>query len=281
MKEQLIVFGESFVFALAAILFMWITKLFRDWRTPFDDNHEVEENSNAAVGLRRAGLFLGMAIGLSGVLSQPAGEGGFLAQLKLFGIDAVIVIVMLLVARFFNDVIILNKINNDEAVKDGNTAVGFVECGAYIATGLILYGVFSSEGGGFAAAIGFAALGQVALFILFSVYQLITPFDVYDEIKNKNAAAGLAVGGMLTALGLILKSTVSGEFTTWMEALADFGLYTLFGIVLLVVFRWIIDLLFLPNTKLSIEIHRDKNVAAIAVTEGAIIGLAVIISHLL
>lgn len=281
MKEQLIVFGESFVFALAAILIMWIVKLFRDWRTPFDDNHEIEEKSNAAVGLRRAGLFLGLSIGLSGALAQSGGSEGFWFQLKWFAIDATVVVVMLMIARFFNDVAILNKIKNDQAVKDGNTAVGFVECGSYIATGFILYGVFSSEGGGFQAAVAFAVLGQISLFILFGIYQLITPFDVHEEISNGNAAAGLAVGGMLIALGIILKSTVSGAFITWIESLTDFGIFTLYGIILLLVFRWIIDQLFFPHTKLSVEIHRDKNVAALAVTEGAIIGLAVIISHII
>ena len=105
-------------------------------------------------------------------------------------------------------------------------------------------------------------------------------YILYEEISKGNAAAGLAVGGMLTALGIILKVSVAGPFTNWSNALSDFGLYSLFAFILLVIFRWGIDLMLLPTTKLSIEIHRDKNVAAIALSQGAIIGLAIIISHL-
>lgn len=280
MSDQILVLGESFLFALVAIIFMWFTKLYRDWRTPFDDNNEVVEKSNAAVGLRRAGLFLGSAIGISGAIVTETSTDPLLTKVGLFALDAVVVIVLLLVARFINDTIILRKIKNDEAVKNGNTAVGFVEFGSYLATGLILFGVFSGEGGGYDVAVVFFALGQLALFILIKVYNAITPFDVYEEIKKGNAAAGLAVGGMLTALGIILEATVTGVFTTWGETLAEFGIYTVFGIILLVIFRWIIDLLFLPKTKLADAIQRDKNIAAIAMSQGALIGVAVIISFM-
>ncbi|MCH7783301.1 DUF350 domain-containing protein [candidate division KSB1 bacterium] len=281
MIDQIVVMGESFLFALVAVILMWFTKLYRDWRTPFDDNNEVVENSNAAVGLRRAGLFLGSAIGISGAIVTETSSDPLLTQIGLFALDAVVVIVLLLVARFINDTIILSKIKNDEAVKNGNIAVGFVEFGSYLATGLILFGVFSGEGGGYEVAVGFFALGQVALFLLIKVYQVITPFDVYEEINKGNAAAGLAVGGMLTALGIILQATVTGAFTGWAETLADFGIYTVFGIILLVIFRWIIDLLFLPKTKLAVEIQRNQNIAAIAVAQGALIGVAVIISNMI
>ena len=281
MSDQIVVMGESLLFALVAVIFMWFTKLYRDWRTPFDDNNEVVENSNVAVGLRRAGLFLGSALGMSGAIVTETNTDPLLTQVGLFALDAVVVIVLLLVARFFNDTFILRTIKNDEAIKNGNTAVGFVEIGSYLASGFILFGVFSGEGGGFDVAVGFFALGQVALFILIKVYQAITPFDVYEEINKGNAAAGLAVGGMLTALGIILGATVTGVFTTWGATISEFGIYTLFGIILLIIFRWIIDFLFLPKTKLADEIQRDKNIAAIAVAQGALIGVALIISFIL
>lgn len=281
MIDQIVVMGESFIFAFVAVILMWFAKLYRDWRTPFDDNNEVVEKSNAAVGLRRAGLFLGSAIGISGAIVTETSAEPLLTQIREFALDAVVVIVLLLVARFINDTIILSKIKNDEAVKNGNIAVGFVEFGSYLATGLILFGVFSGEGGGLEVAVGFFALGQVALFLLIKVYQVITPFDVYEEINKGNAAAGLAVGGMLTALGIILEATVTGVFTSWGPSILEFGIYTVYGIILLVIFRWIIDLLFLPKTKLAVEIQRDQNIAAIAVAQGALIGVAVIISTMI
>ena len=159
-----------------------------------------------------------------------------------------------------------------------------VECGSYLATGLILFGVFSGAGEGYEAYVSatvFFALGQIALIIMIRIYQVITPFDVYEEIKKGNTAAGLAVGGMLTSLGIILQTTVSGVFSTWSEALADFGLYTAFGIVLLIALRWIVDMVFLPKKKLSDVIQKDQNVAGVAVAQGALIGLTVVISYVL
>lgn len=273
--------GMYIVYAAVVLIYIWIAKKWRDAATKkFNDDHEIEENSNIAVGLRRFGLYLGLAIGMSAAL---IGETqGFLKDLEALAIDGALVLVMMMIARFFNDAIILRGINNDDEAQAGNPAVGLIEAGSYIATGLIMFGAFSGGGGtllqGYLSAVLFAGLGQISLLIFFEVYELITPFNVREEVKKANPAAGLAVGCMLVALGLILRASIAGDFQGWLVDIKSFALSTGYGIVLLLFFRKIIDWLFLPHTTLQVEIERDRNVAAVAVTQACILALAVIIA---
>ncbi|MAG35602.1 MAG: hypothetical protein CL878_05070 [Dehalococcoidia bacterium] len=267
---------QSVVFVIVALCFMYLLKLWRDWRTPFDNDHELAEERNLAVGLRRAGLYVAVAIGMIGALTGPS--LGFASDLIEFVIDGVLVVVMLNLARYINDVLVVRQVGHDAAVEQGNVAVGFVEAGSYLATGFILYGSFTGEGGNLWNPIVFFVLGQAVLLIIYEVYQLITSFHITEEIEKGNAAAGLAVGGILTAQGIILSASIAGPFVSWTADLVAFAISALTGIILLLASRKVIDWLFLPHTTLQIEIERDQNVAALALTEGMIIAVALIIS---
>ena len=51
--ESIAPLWQSVVFVIVALVFMYLLKLWRDWRTPFDDDHELADRGNLAVGLRR------------------------------------------------------------------------------------------------------------------------------------------------------------------------------------------------------------------------------------
>ena len=101
---------------------------------------------------------------------------------------------------------------------------------------------------------------------------------IQDEIKKNNPAAGLGLGGILIALGIILKGSIQGPFTGWANDLVSFIYFTIYGIVMLLIFRLVIDKILLPTTKLAIEIEEDQNVAALLMTESVIVGTAIIIA---
>lgn len=283
--------GQGFVYVVVGILFVWLVKKVDDWRTKeFDDDVHIDDG-NTAVGLRRAGLYLGVAIALSGPMS--GGSKGFLMDLIQLLVDGTIIAGFMFSSRFINDAIMLSHVNNDEECVRvfsrpdgsqvvGNTAVGMVEAGMYIATGFILNGAFSGTGGtfiqGIASAVLFFILGQATLLIFGYLYELITPFNVRDEIKNNNLAAGIGLGGILTALGIILMASISGPFTGWANDLIGFGIYALFGIIMLLIFRVVIDRLLLPTTDIATEVKEDRNVAALVVVESAIIAVAIIVA---
>ena len=282
---------HGFINVIIGLFFIYIVKKLDDWRTKdFDDDTHIDDG-NIAVGLRRAGLYLGVAIAISGTLDGSS-KGFFIDIIQLL-VDGFIIIGFMFSARFINDVIMFNHINNDEeciktfqlsngSESTGNTAVGVVEAGMYIATGFILSGSFSGSGGSFfqgiASAILFFIVGQITLLFFGFIYENITSFNVRDEIKNNNLAAGIGLGGILIALGIILKASISGPFTGWTNDLLSFGIYAAFGIIMLLMFRKAADILLLPTTDIATEVKEDKNVAALIVIQSAINAIAIIIA---
>ncbi len=283
--------GQGLIYVIVGIFFIWLVKKIDDWRTKdFDDDIHIDDG-NVAVGLRRSGLYLGIAIALSGALGGAS--RGILLDLIQLIIDGLIITGFMFSSRFINDFFMLGNINNDkECIKTfdlangtkvvGNTAVGMVEAGMYIATGFILNGAISGTGGTFVqslvSAILFFIVGQMTLLIFGLFYELITPFNVREEIKKNNLAAGIGLGGILIALGIILMASISGPFTGWVNDLTSFGVYALFGIIMLLVFRIVVDKLLLPTTNIATEVKEDQNVAALVVVESAINAVAIIIA---
>ncbi|MDX9963531.1 DUF350 domain-containing protein [Desulfobacter postgatei] len=284
--------GQGLCYALVSILFIFLAKKMDDWRTKdFDDDRHIDDG-NVAVGLRRAGLYLGIAIGMIGPLSGDS--AGFRTDMLYLLVDGVIITGCLFFSRFLNDFIMMGRINNDrECVKvfilgggrttTGNTALGMVEAGMYIATGCILNGSMSGGGGSFIQSLGsallFFVLGQIVLLTFGLVYELTNPFNVRDEIKRNNLAAGIGLAGILVALGIILKSSLSGPFTGWLNDIIGFFVYTVFGMVLLLGFSALVDRFLLPTTNIATEIKEDQNVAALVVVQATIIAVALIIAH--
>lgn len=283
--------GQGIIYVIVCIFFIWLVKQIDDWRTKdFDDDTHIDDG-NTAVGLRRAGLYLGIAIALSGAMQGVS--KGILLDLVLLFIYGLIITGFMFSCRFINDFIMLGNVDNDaECIREftddkgnitvGNTAVGTVEAGMYLATGFILNGAVTGTGGSFfqgvMSAVLFFILGQLALLIFGLLYELITPFNVRQEIKKNNLAAGIGLGGVLVALGIILRTAVSGSFTGWANDLTGFGIYATFGIILLLVFRMVVDRLLLPTTSIATEVKEDKNVAALIVVQSAVNAVAIIIA---
>ncbi|MEX1297642.1 MAG: DUF350 domain-containing protein [Desulfotignum sp.] len=282
---------QAVIYVILGTGFIWLAKRIDDWRTKgFNDDTHIDDG-NVAVGLRRSGLYLGIAIALTGAMSGSS-NGFWLDILQLF-VDGLFITGFMFSTRFINDTIMLAHIDNDAecvrqfeqpdgTIKNGNTAVGMVEAGMYLATGFILHGSFSGGGGtffqGILSAILFFVIGQAILLILGLFYEMTTPFNVRNEIKADNPAAGIGLAGILIALGIILMASLSGPFTGWTNDLAGFFIYAVFGMVMLLIFQRVIDRLLLPTTSTAVEVSEDRNTAALLVTESALIAVAAIIA---
>ena len=273
----LYLFATTTAYAVIACFFMWVAKKLADSRVAddFDANYEVEEQSNLALALRRAGLYVGVAVGMLGALSGRS--TGFVSDVKELALDGALVTVFLFVTLYINNWVIVHGIDNDGAIRQKNVAVGFAELGSYVATGLIAYGAFSGQGGGVLSSIVFFALGQAALLVIVVLYEAVTAFRVIEEIRANNASAGLMLAGMVVALGWIIKASIVGDFHGWSQDLSTFGVSAAIGIILLLLFTVPVDKLFLPGTTIRTEIERDQNVAAIAVTVGVKVSVALVI----
>ena len=127
-----------------------------------------------------------------------------------------------------------------ELVEDRNVGTGAVLCGGYIATALILAGgiygeippesAFAGAWTGPITALIYFIVGQVTL-VLFSIfYQLITKYDIHAEIEKDNVAAGVAFGGNMIALGILLLKATAHHFESFTASLTEYVSLTVIGV---------------------------------------------------
>jgi len=273
--------GRGILYAAITFAFIIIAKKIADKRTvAIDDDHEILENSNTAVGFRRAGLYLAYAMAFAGTLAGD--DAGFMSDVVALLLDGVVITFCLFTCRTLNDRVMLAYIDNDKEAGRGNTAVGLAEGGMYIATGLVLNGSFTGTSDnmviGLISAIVFFILGQAALLLCGFCYEIISAFNVQAEIKKGNVAAGIALAGVLVALGIILRAAIAGPSVGWVADMLSFAFYTLYGIILLLIFNKVIEFFILPGASLATEVQRDRNVAAVVLMQAGMIAMAVIIS---
>jgi len=277
--DLLIYFAQSMVYAVLVFLFIFLAKKIADKRVValYDADHEIGSAKNMAVSFRRAGLYLAIGIGMFAAAGADSARASFLDNLLLQAIDGILIMIFLFCAMYINDKFILKNINNDEALQNNNIAVGLVEFGAYIATGLIAYGSFADSGPWYSSIV-FFVLGQTVLVVMVLIYEYTSSIKVVEEIKKGNIAAGLMVAGILVAYSLILKASIIGPFSGWSEDLLAFVLSALSGILLLLIIaNKAIENIFLPNTNLHKEIVVDQDIPPIIVVVAVKITLALVI----
>ena len=271
--EKIVLIGSYMAIVL---VFLYIVKKIADGITRFDDDAAIEKEGNVAVALRRFGLYLGFCTAMAGVMN------GGLSKLELtfFLMDGVIATAIFFAANYLNDYVIIRGVRNNDLIRAGNIPTGMVEAGSFIATGVLLNGAFSGDVGNFLTAIVFFLLGQIMLVISVFLHQKIYRFDVTVAVKEGNMGAGLSVAGLLIAYSFILRTSITGDFTGWVESLTFFVLTAAAGIVCLLLFQRLADVLFLPKTKISDQIN-SGNTAAMVLVQGVTIALALVISRIM
>lgn len=251
---------NGLLFLFLSLLLFLVSKIVKDFLTPYSLNEELREHNNIAVSLSLCGYFFATIIVFLGALLGPPTT--LAHDLLSFTGYALLGIVLLNISRVINDRFILYQFSNvKEIVVDQNAGTGAVEFGSYVASGLVVAGSIHGEGGGVHTALAFFALSQLVLVLFSKVYNLITPFDVHAEVERDNVAAGVAFGGTLVALGIILLKGAMGDFISWQYNLTDFFLSISGGIILLPLLRTFLDKVLLPGTDLNQEIADEQNLA--------------------
>jgi len=280
-------YGGGFV--ILGLLVLVIAKIAKDFLTPYKVDEQLTEKDNPALGLSMTGYYLGVIIIFIGVLYDDL-AGGVEYTPQAFGADMIEVfcyslggILLLNISRVVVDKCVLTNFStHKEIITDKNVGTGAVEFGNYIASGLIIAGALNGEGLGewwneALIALVFFALGEVGLIIFSRIYQVFTKYDIHHEIEQDNVAAGVALGGNMAAIGIVLLKGLKGDFTGWTENLCAFGIYAIAGFILLLLVRWIADLFMLPNATFDEEIAKDRNIAAAWIESAVSIGSASII----
>jgi len=239
---------------------------------------ELVEKDNPALALAVVGYYLGLVFCIGGTMVGPsAGILEDLIDLVLYG---TVGIILLNISWYLCDWIILYKFKvSDELIRDHNQGTGAVSFAVSVASGLVVFGAVSGEGGTIWTAVVFWAIGQVMLILAALVYNLVTPYDMHDEIEKDNVAAGVSFGGALVALGIVLGLGAHGDFSSWSKDIMDFLGFSLVGLVLLPIIRLITDKVLLPTVKLSHEIagQETPNVGAAYVEAVSYIGAALVV----
>jgi len=274
---------EGAAYLIAVFVVLYAAKLIYDLFTPFSLNEQLTTEDNKAIAVSFSGYILGVMIILLSIFhSGTAIEGGISSQLDLaYDILATIIwgligILLLNISRVINDKLLLSKFDNmKELVKDKNVGTGAVLFGSYVGSGLIIRAAIFGESTGWVEDITttliYFVMGQIGFLIFGWVYQLISRYDVHDEIEKDNISAGVAFGLSLVAISILL----SGYIISY-SSLPGFALWFVMGLFVLMVSRYIVDKMMLPGHLLDEEISEDQNWGA-ALVEGTVaVGIALL-----
>jgi uncharacterized membrane protein YjfL (UPF0719 family) len=295
--DTLELFPRGLVYVGLGIAVLALAKLVQDFLTPYRINEQLSHRDNTALALSITGYYFGIIATFVGAVYQPvviALEEPYKFDSR-FGWDVLEVflytlagIAALNVARILVDKLVLYKFNMEkEIITDQNAGAGAVEFGVYVAVGLVIAAAIGGGGGGGVdnsvlndalRSLAFLGLGLLALGGFAFFYQLTTEFDIHEQIEAGNVAVGVAMGGNLLAMGIVVFKAVFGEFINWETGLAGFITFAVAGFVLLFLVRVIVDKIILPGTKVADELAKDRNIGAAFIQSGVVISVALILN---
>lgn len=176
---------------------------------------------------------------------------------------------LMIFSGFVVEKAILHKFNNvDEIVRDRNIGTAAVHFGMYLASGLIISACVTGETivahgrcYGVISTLVYYVMGMIFLILFAKLYDMLTPYSLLGEIEADNVAVGVAFGGNLIAIGLILMRATIGDIGTWQQGLILYFIDLSAIILLLPSVRFLLDRLIVKEINITKEI-KNNNVAA-------------------
>jgi len=214
-------------------------------------SNRVSFKGNPAARTKYIFAWAGCAIAMLGSLIMS--DEAFRTDLLMFGLDTLVVIVTFAFANFLFDKAILWKVDNNKAISEGNKAVAFVEACAYVALGLIMCASFAGGGlnwlGGWLSAAAFSGTGLLTLAAVYFVYAKCWKVrcNIDAEIGKGSMPAAIDAGSLLLGMGIVLFSSIIGDFTGWQGDFASYFEAAGIGIVVVALGRVLLALLLRGN----------------------------------
>ena len=260
---------------LLGVLVLVIAKFLKGLLSPYRTDEEMTAKDNPAFGLAVAGYYLAVTaiyIGVVGAAPIPD-DAGSLTAARAMGLNfgwAIGGVFALALSRWWMNLGLVHGMRcSNEIIVNRNVAAGAVECGVYLASGIVLAGALREPGGSLLTTLVFFLLSQAVLLLFGRWYQAWSGYGMAKEICSGNVAAGAALSLTLIALSLLMFKAASGEFLDWGVNLTFFAFDAIVGFGLLMLLRWVTDLALLPNARIADEIVRDRNIN-VGLLEGAI-----------
>lgn len=275
---------ETIVYILSAFVILFIGKKVYDvLHSDISVKKELVDKDNFAFALAHTGYLVGLILALGGAIVGPS--NGLVNDLTDIGIYGGLGIILLNLSLVINDKIILGKFSvKKEIIEDQNAGTGVIEAASSVAAGLIIFGAVTGEADnltmGLLTAVVFWAIGQVLLVVTSYVYNLITPYNIHEEIEKDNVAVGIGFAGAMIAIANLIRFGIQGEFVGWSNLFSEVGFDVLLGLILLPVIRLITDKILLPGARLTDEIvNQEKpNNGAALIEAFAYIGGSVLLT---
>ena len=240
---------------------------------------ELVEKDNLAFAVAHTGYFVGLLLAICSAVIGPSRD--LVTDIIDIFTYGGISIVLLNLSVIINDRIVLRKFSVfKEIIEDRNVGTGVVEAASAVATGLIILGAVSGEGGSWITAAVFWLSGQVLLLLTAFIYNLITPYDLHEYIEKDNIGAGIGFAGALIAIGNLIRFALMPDFESWIESYINIGVDVGIGLIFLPVVRFLTDKILLPGRNLTDEIinQEHSNIGAALVEAFAYIGGSVLIT---
>jgi len=268
------------------ILVLAVAKLLKQLFSSYSIDQELTTADNPAFGLALAGYYLATVIvyiGAASIAPLPLDRGtaGVLSALGQDLAWAVGGVLALNGSRALLDrALVKGSRGLFEITKHRNVAAGMLEAMGSVASGLVLAAAIHQPGGTIGTVLALLIISQAAFIVIARAYQKWAGYDVAAEVRNGNLAAGVAFGLTVVAIAILMLKATSGEFAGWSTTLTFFAFDVIAGMILLLVLRWLVDLLLLPNARIAEEICRDRNVN-VGLIEGVLaVGISAIILFL-
>ena len=271
-------FGHAGLLVLIALAVLFAARFVADRLTPFDDAEEVETRGNLAAALARAGLYLAVLIGTMGALAQTGGLP--LAQeAGNFALGGALAAAAAMLGQWLLRKVLLPGVRLREAVASDNVAVGLVELALGVATGLVAYGAFAGEGGGYALAAVYVGIGLAALAATVLALDRLAG-GLVEGVRAGSRPAGLLLGGQIVGVGILLENAINGPSGGWAADLANVALWFAVGVLFSLAAAFLVDLLFLPKSRRADWVRDDRLAPALLQTAvhvalAALVALAV------
>ncbi|MEV8515802.1 DUF350 domain-containing protein [Dactylosporangium sp. NPDC051484] len=255
--------------------------------TSFDDHDELWRRSNWGYLVQRVGFVAVQVIGVSSLIGHELTKWSSLAWI---GGGIVWATVLAILGFWITDWMILRTRATPLGALNGvPLSVGLVRLGYYLGLALVVRATFIGHAPdlrtSLLSTLVFAVAGVAGLVIAFYLHGLVAPGKLRTEVVAGGVTEGLESAAVLTAVGLILHGAIAGDFTTWGESLAGFGMALGVAYVGLYVARYLIDWFVLTGdcTLKTIHAQQQKGAAAllafllvmVALPIGAVVNLYV------
>jgi len=194
-----------------------------------------------ARGLSRVGLILGLAVlsmlVVDGVIRESAGWRSALGWGAAYtGIGAVLI---WLGGNLASWLLLGSRMRAE--LDRGNTAVGFIASGHYVAVSWILVNCFSGRDlASLRVSVVFFVIGVATLLGMQVLYRTLTRYDDAQEVLAGNMAAATSFVGLTLGLALVVAHAAEGTFAGWGPSLRAYAGALLLAVALYPVRQFVV-----------------------------------------